>query len=207
MKNLNTKIFIWIFVIVSVIIWWLVILNSGYKVTGAWNAIKLLPTVVTIDAIIWVIFTKWGWKIKIFQSWLVPFPCLEGTWKGIIKTTWKDPTTGASPAPITIYLVIRQSFLHISCVMYSEEMESASFSAEFMIDSETNIKRLAYNYISKPKEAFRERSSIHYGTVLLTIVSQPKYSLKGGYWTDRKSTGDIELQFKTRKLIESFPNT
>ena len=54
------------------------------------NFLKPITTVVTLDTIVMFLFTKLVWKWKLLYSWLVPFPNLNGTWKGEIKTNWID---------------------------------------------------------------------------------------------------------------------
>ncbi|MBU3966173.1 MAG: hypothetical protein KKG76_02190, partial [Euryarchaeota archaeon] len=119
MKNLNAKAFISMLVIFSVLIWVLILYVTGTELKVSWEALKHLPTVVSIDTVLWLLFIKWGWKYNVFQKWLVPFPCLEGTWEGTLQTTWINPETGNTSRLIPVILVIKQSFISISCVMYS----------------------------------------------------------------------------------------
>jgi hypothetical protein len=205
MKNLNVKAFVWILVGFSVAAWAVVLFLSGVELKGTWPAIKQLPTVISVDLVLWGVFVKWGWKWRRFQGWLVPFPCLEGTWEGTILSTWKDPQTGSTPPPIPVILVIKQSFVSISCVMHSREMTSRSYSAEFAIDPETNSRRITYTYTSTPRATVRDRSAIHNGTALLDIMLAPSRELRGAYWTDRRTTGEIRLAFKCSRLLEAFP--
>lgn len=205
MKNLNIKSFVWVMLAVSIAAWGAILFLSGIQVRGAFVAIKKLPMVITIDTLLWFLFVKKGWKLKIFQNTLVPFPDLTGTWKGTILSTWNDPSTGQSPTPIEAYLAIHQSFLHIRCEVFTKEMTSHSYAAEFLIDSETSAKKLTYNYTSVPRATLRDRSAVHDGTALLEIVDRPRRTLKGEYWTNRKTTGEMNLAFVSKDLIQDFP--
>ena len=205
MRNLNVKYFVYILVVLSVLIWVLILSVTDTEFRLTWMSLKFLPTVVSIDAIIWLFFAKWGWKNRIFHNWLVPFPCLEGTWEGTIQSTWINPETGTTPNSIPIILVIRQSFMSISCVMHSQEMISRSYSADFLIDLENNLKKITYTYTSTPRTIVRNRSIVHDGTALLDIITNPLHSLRGEYWTNRKSTGEIDLKFRSKELLQSFP--
>jgi hypothetical protein len=204
-KNLNIKIFIYVLLGLSAFFWYGIAVLSGQDVSTLWRLLKLLPKVVTADLLIFFVFARWGWKIKIFQGWLVPFPNLNGTWQGVIKTTWVDPKTNTSPSPIPVILTVKQSFTHISCVMRTAEMASYSFAEDFRLDGENQIKQLIYSYASNPKPTVTDRSVPHYGTIILDIISTPAQKLKGQYWTARKSTGEIELHYRERKLLDDLP--
>ncbi len=90
MKNINIKSFIYALLILSVIVWIAFAFWGDLKISNLWVFIKLLPKVATIDLFIWGLFAKWGWRWKIFQGWLVPFPDLNGTWQGYIHSNWKN---------------------------------------------------------------------------------------------------------------------
>jgi hypothetical protein len=123
-----------------------------------------------------------------------------------LQTTWVDPKTGKVPSPIPLVLVIKQSFDFVSCVMYTQESSSFSNAAQISEDDESGIYSLSYNYTNKPDASIRGRSAIHDGAALLTFAKSPKKILKGEYWTSRKTTGSIELHFKTKELLECFPD-
>ena len=205
MRNLNVRAFIYVLLVVSVFVAAIVLYLTGTRIKGMWDALKQLPTVVSVDVILWALFAKWAWKWPIFQKWLVPFPCLQGTWEGTVQTTWEDPQTGKTPSPIPAILVIKQSFATVSCTMYTQEMTSQSYSAQFLIYSESNSERIAYSYTSKPTVAVRDRSAIHDGTALLDIITRPNRKLVGEYWTARKTMGRIEMKFKCKELLQAFP--
>lgn len=201
MKNLNVKAFIWIVLLLSVFICAVVALITSTPITGLWNVLKCLPTVVFVEVVLWFVFSLWAWKLPIFRNWLVPFPCLQGSWKGTLQV----PSDGGTNTTIPVMVVIKQTFPAISCTMYSEQMKSQSFSAQFILHPESNTKSLVYTYTSVPGVAVRTESPIHYGAVLLDIVTCPERRLKGEYWTSRQTVGEINLKFNTTQLLEQFP--
>ena len=76
--------------------------------------------------------------------------------------------------------------------MVSAESRSNSLSASVTgINGENS---LIYNYLNTPQSKYRDRSEVHYGTAVLTIIDGTM--LKGRYYTDRKTNGDIELVVK-----------
>jgi hypothetical protein len=170
------------------------------------NYLKILPTAISIDTAVIIVFAKYLWKWGIFKEWLVPFPNLNGTYQGTIKTTWEDPITGERPAPIQAYLTISQSFFNISCVMRTEEMTSHSFIGDFILDKDNQVKRLSYSYVSHPKQIVIERSPLHQGTIVFDIAEGHRPRLIGQYWTGRKTTGTIEMKFWKKDKLDSFPS-
>jgi len=206
MKYLNSKIFIWLLLGVSVVFYLSYLLLFPLKEKTLLNYLKPITTVVTLDTIVVFIFTKWIWKFKLLYSWLVPFPNLNGTWKGIIKTNWIDERTGKKPAPIPVILTIKQSFTNISCVMRTAEMNSYSFIIGFVIEKENQILRLVYSYDSIPKQTVKDRSPQHFGTMYFDVInSGDKKELSGDYWTGRETTGRVELEFWKNEHLEKYP--
>lgn len=206
MRNVNVRAFIVILLAISVVVWITYASVTGGETNKPWHVIRALPTVATIDMFIFALFAKWGWRWKRFQNWLILFPDLSGTWQGFIQSTWIDPTTRDRPGPIPVILTIRQSFGSISCVMRSSEMTSHSYAEGFRIESDSQIRRLAYSYASRPNLTLGDRSAPHDGTVVLDIIGEPVSRLKGCYWTTRKTTGDIVLTFRDKKLLDEIPS-
>ncbi len=88
--------------------------------------------------------------------------------------------------------------------MYSAESSSWSNTAQISEDDDSGTLRLSYNYTNRPKAAIRERSEIHDGAAILRIIKAPTLTLEGEYWTSRKTTGDMRLIFKSRKISDGF---
>lgn len=86
-------------------------------------------------------------------------------------------------------LDIKQTLTTVSVIFTTKESKSRSLSAS--IDDILGEKQLTYCYINQPKSEFRHRSEIHYGTAMLTISEDG--GLKGQYYTDRKTLGDMEF--------------
>ena len=199
MKNFKIKNSL--FVIVGISIGFFFLFASLKNITefSFINVLKLIPKVVSADVAFIGVFSLYLWKWKIFKGWLVPFPNLNGTWKGIIHTTWIDPKTNERPAPIPAIVTIHQSFTKISCVMRTAEMNSRSIISDFVLDKDNQLKRLFYSYNSNPIQTVKERSPQHYGTMVFDIIEKPERKLVGEYWTGRKTTGQVEAIFWARK--------
>ena len=205
MKNIQIKSSIYILVAVSAIAWFILAWLSDIDLSIATSFFSLIPKVVTCDILLILIFTKWGWKWKVFRGWLVPFPNLNGTWTGNIYSDWLNPETGEGVAPIPVMLTVNQSFFHINCKMMTGEMESFSTSEGFNIDPEKQIKQLIYVYNSKPRITLNQRSVPHDGSIVFDIIETPSSKLKGRYWTERKTLGEIILTQYSSDLLEDLP--
>jgi SMODS-associating 2TM, beta-strand rich effector domain len=90
--------------------------------------------------------------------------------------------------------------------MHTREMKSYSYAEGFHIEADRQIKQLAYVYTSKPSLKVADRSNPHDGTALLDIIGKPRWKLKGRYWTERKTSGEIELDYKSSKILEEIPS-
>jgi len=205
MKNIQVKSSIYALVVVSAIAWFTLAWLSGIDLSAANSFFSFIPKVVTCDLFLVLVFTKWGWKCKLFRGWLVPFPNLNGTWIGQIFSDWVNTETGEGVAPIPVMLTINQSFFHINCKMMTAEMESFSTSEGFNIDPDRQIKQLAYIYNSKPRIALNQRSLPHDGSIVFDIIEYPSKKLKGRYWTERKTLGEINLTQYSLNLLEDLP--
>lgn len=168
---------------------------------------SLVPKVVSIDLLLIGVFVKWGWKIALFRNWLVPFPNLNGTWIGRIYSDWINPETNERIPPIPLMLTIKQSFFQVSCLMHTGEMKSYSFSEGFNIDSDRQVKQLAYIYTSKPRISLNKRSLPHDGAIVFEIIEKPERKLTARYWTERKTTGEIILEYYSNELMEELPKS
>lgn len=203
MKNIRREFATWVQVAVFLFVWASILYASGVELRINFEALKKLPEAIAVCGVLQLVFTSWLWKMPLFQGWLVPLPNLQGTWEGTLESTWIDPRTG-QPLAIPILLVVRQSFSSISCAMLSRESSSFSNAAQITAEEETEVLRLSYNYTNRPKAAVRDRSQMHDGAAILRIITVPQLALEGEYWTDRKTTGDIHLSFRSRKLVDRF---
>lgn len=206
MRNITFKNSLYLLVGLSAVAWFSLAYVNGLDLSKLKDFLGLVPKVVSIDLFVVAVFAKWGWKLKIFRGWLVPFPDMNGSWVGLIYSDWINPTTGEKISPIPVMLAVNQSFFHISCIMRTSEMESSSYSEGFIIDPDRQIKNIAYSYSSKPRLSLSKRSTPHDGTVVFKIIENPNQKLVGRYWTERLTKGEIVLQFHSKELLEELPD-
>jgi hypothetical protein len=48
------------------------------------------------------------------------------------------------------------------------------------------------------------RSRMHHGSAVLDVSGRPAARLKGRYWTDRDSKGELEFVERNKKLADDF---
>ncbi|MCJ7933333.1 MAG: hypothetical protein MUW56_06760 [Chryseobacterium sp.] len=154
------------------------------------KALTDISTTISINIGIWTIFVFWGWKLRIFYPWLVPFPDLSGKWDGEIISSWNEKRD--EPIPIT--LTIDQNFFNTQIQIKTGESKSYSVSSNFDIDKERGLEKLVYTYLNVPKSTVRDRSQIHYGSAILEFTGFNVTEMEGEYWTDRKTIGSISVQ-------------
>ena len=184
---------------------WIIVMSVTSTTFGL-NLLSIMRlwTAAGITGTILSIFIYWAWKFPIFQGWLVNVPYIEGTWKGSCISNWVDPATNITPPPIEMYLVIKQTLLTIHCTVFTVESTSQSLAASFCIDSIWGSRCLTYTFRNRPEINIRHRSQIHEGTAIFDIIGSPANLLKGEYWTNRQTTGLIQLQFVSRDRADCF---
>jgi len=168
---------------------------------SAW--LFVIPKVITIQLFTVILFNNSLWKLKIFRKWLVTFPDLTGTWLGSLQSSYVNPETNERVDTIACMLVIQHKFKKIHLNLHTGESISYSFSEEINFDPERNLKRLSYSYTNEPRTLLDYRSNSHKGTVILNLIDGNK--LKGYYYTDRSTKGELEFTFKTKKLMDKLP--
>jgi hypothetical protein len=195
-KIVNLKLSVWIIVIVATIsgiVFYT--LNKDIKDILGWSKIIFSALGFTATAV--VLFDKFLWKLKIFYKWLVLIPNIEGVWTGFLKSDWVNPKTNKRVPKISCQISVTQTLSQVNVIMTTGEMKSYSQQAQIVYNSDTKETILFYNYISDPKATVRHRNKMHKGTALLQYLKSKGVFLKGGYWTDRKTIGDIELEYKS----------
>ena len=200
MNKLNHKLFIYIFAGAAIVSW--ILLVTLTNVNNNFDYIKKIPQACGYAFIFFLVFEKYLWKIRPF-SWLIPYPSLNGTWTGKLMSNYVHED-GAGCESIDVTLVIKQTMLAISCEMFTKESSSQSYGGIIIKSHEGNIKHLIYTYYNNPRAGVQYRSNTHQGTAKLRIIEKPENALKGNYWTERESTGELQLKFYGKELLDDI---
>jgi hypothetical protein len=205
MERINRAVAIYAYLLTFLLIWGIVLLVSHWiEPLTVVTALQRLPVAVTLYAFAGIAFTRWIWKWKCWQGWLVYVPNLQGTWRGELRSDWVDPSTQLGIEPIPVLLTIRQTFLTTSCTLMTAESRSYSIAADFNRPFGDSEICLTYLYTNRPKAIVRDRSAVHDGAAMLQIIKEPTRRLEGEYWTSRKTRGELSLTFKSPRLAERF---
>ena len=186
---------------VAVLVWAALLWWQGVTPSPSW--LRPFSGVVAALMLLLAAFNTWLWKWPIFRGWLVNGPVIEGTWRVVLQTRWKNPETGVVPGPITGYMTIRQKYDTLSMRLMTKESSSVLLGAEILTESD-GTRSIVGVYRNEPMMAVRDRSRIHHGALLLNVSGATPARLVGKYWTDRDTAGDMELSERKPRLFEDF---
>lgn len=203
MTETNKRYYIWALVITVLLIYAvLYLVLIGKRQPTLIELLKLVPTTVTLELLVFGAFKKWIWKWKILHPWFVVMPDLSGKWEGTLHYKWKGQEGDRD-----ISLTIIQSFNHIVVKLETTESTSRSVAAFFDIDERRGIYDLYCTYINEPLITIQDRSKIHFGTTRLSFDLNVNTTIRGEYWTSRDTKGLILLTrvFAKRKRDKEIP--
>lgn len=129
-------------------------------------------------------------------------PRLEGTWWGELRSNYADPS-GKPLGPIPVALVIRQSSTSLSVSLHSRESSSSTLVAELIVDDDGRTVLVGI-YRNEPRLPRQDTSRMHHGSIKLLVVEGPESRLRGTYWTDRSTSGEMELRLVARRRVLDF---
>jgi hypothetical protein len=142
-------------------------------------------TAVLISALLSPTCYRWAWKILRRLNGAI-FQDLNGTWVGTIT-----PGLGK---PLEVRAVIRQSLLRTEIDVHGESVKSVTLAASTII--EAGQYKIYYVYRAEPR---KPKWPPYSGTTkfnlrILSIGPSPSLALSGQYYTDRDTSGIVELR-------------
>jgi hypothetical protein len=166
---------------------------SGDRVNVGW--LKFFSAAVLAAVAVLALWDRWLWKL----GWIQRIPHvprnLNGTWQGKLASLWIDPGTGEQLPEKAAYLVVRQTASTVSVTLLTDESRSKSSLA--LVSALDGAASLDYMYLNQPDTQVEHRSRMHHGSTSLLVTGCPATRLKGRYWTDRDTRG--ELDFSARR--------
>lgn len=153
---------------------------------------------VTTATTFWLLYNNWLWKFIPFNK-LINRPNLNGTWKGVLVSDWKNDN-GEGVPPKEIFIVIRQNFLNLHITSFTDNFMGVSYVESLLIDKEKGVKKVIYIYKKETSDLGKQESNE--GTCELRIIQNDK-RLEGKYWTNIKTNGVLKLE----KLLDSHIET
>lgn len=196
-----SKIHLSAIIALTALVWAVALWVGNIPVTK--EMLYVFGTVTTVVGGVLFVFDRWVWHLGILHPWFVAVPDLNGTWKAKIRSTWINPDTQQGIPPIDAFLVIRQTHSSLSIRLMTPESSSECCAAK-VLRADDGIYQAVCIYRNEPKHEVRHRSEVHYGGMRLHIAERYPKSMRADYWTDRKTTGDIQLLARSGVLYGSF---
>jgi hypothetical protein len=157
---------------------------------GAQRLVAYLPTLAAVTV---VAFDLWIWRWPVIGSW-THRPRLQGDWTVSIAPRADSKIPGGTAEKRFATATIDQSFWTIGVTLETEESVSATLSATLeRITARSSVSRLSYTYLNTPDAAVRPSSPTHLGAVQVLVRGKYPRELRGTYWTDRLTAGDIRF--------------
>jgi len=194
-KHISTLLFI------AAMTWGSLLFLDGVAISIFW--LKPLTTVSGLMVLLLGVFDRWAWRIPFLYPWFVSTPNLRGTWKGQIDSSWKNPGSGKRIQPIEAYLVVEQTFSSLQIRLFTKESQSNLLTGN-IFQNDGGTYSVARSYRNTPNILNRTNSPMHHGGILLHIQGEKDFSLKGEYWTDRQTKGEIHFINKSKTLASDF---
>ncbi len=189
-----------VIIAVAILVFAVGIVVTGGSPNPRW--LQFYSYAVLAAVVVLTLWDRWIWRWRVSQrfSW-VPRN-IGGTWGGALTSQWIDPKTGNPPPTKPAYLVVRQTASSVSATMFTDEMRSRSSLG--MVSGYDGAASLEYMYLSRPDSSVEHRSRMHHGSTSLDIVGAPAKRLKGRYWTDRDSKGELDFRKHTSKYADDY---
>ncbi len=127
------------------------------------------------------VYERYLWKYNPF----VKMPKLKKKYTGVLSYNYK----GRSGEKV-VEIEIKQSFLSTDVKLKSDEISSKTITSDLVEENGGFV--LYYTYTTNPLSRHSEKNPIQIGTCKLLIDNID--SIKGSYWTNRKTIGDLTLK-------------
>jgi hypothetical protein len=191
----------------AIVLAWAIEGATGLLTGNTPSELKLISLVVMVISTGMVAIATSIWRRVWKQFPLIArklFPDLTGTWAGELVSTWSNSTTG-QPASIPVTIWIRQGIFSTSIKLRSGESTSYSTRCLLEADQEAGRFRFWYSYDNNPRAQYRHRSARHEGVAWLELdIDTDPERLVGCYYTDRKTSGDIDVR-RVRTTVDGEP--
>ena len=179
-------------------VWALLLSHSGIVISRAF--FTPLSYVVLFVSLVLAGFEKWFWRWPVVK-WLAGRPDLSGCWHGTMRPEPSESNPAQRTETLEVFLMVRQSFSTLHVRLLSPESQSLSLAASIVKEADGQ-HHANWVYRSEPRHSVQDRSRVHLGAACLR-VGEPE-AMAGHYWTDRRTSGELECRLVTRKLAGDF---
>jgi hypothetical protein len=173
---------------------------TGGKLEEQW--LRFYGAAVFVAVIVLGLWDRFLWHVPPFRALKGTPRDVRGTWQGTLTSFWVDPETNTSPPPKPAYLVVQQTFSTISVTQFTDESRSGSSLGA--VTNAADGASLVYMYLNSPDSRFEYRSRMHHGSTVLHITGTPATRLRGRYWTDRDSRGELDFGRRVKAYADDY---
>ncbi|MDP9366169.1 MAG: hypothetical protein M3Q10_18440 [Chloroflexota bacterium] len=151
---------------------------------------------------LYALFNAYLWRLGVLR-WigLVSTPDLNGTWRGVLRSSHDDFATEKA-----LDLTIEQSWTRMVVRIRTAQSASHSRTASLLLNAGPG-KTLSYTYLNQPNTAEGEAMAIHQGTAVLVLHGGARpHRLEGEYYNSRgrRTFGQISVaRFPSRERSSS----
>lgn len=174
--------------------------STGGTVHAGW--LRFYSAAVLVAVAILAVWDRVLWKLPPVQRMRGVPRDIGGAWQGTLTSFWIDPDTGKPQDPKSAYLVIRQTSSDLSVALLTDESRSRSSYA--VISTVDGATVLDYMYLNRPDSRVEHRSRMHHGSASLDVTGHRATRLRGHYWTDRDTRGELDFTQRHRRVVDDF---
>lgn len=156
-----------------------------------------LTAALSISTIGFGIFSRRTWDSQRFARWLSR-PMIHGVWQGHLSTNYLTEE-GNRMRPIEIYFVIKQTYLSVSIESFTKTQEGESRVEALIKNAKTDSFRLFYMF--ELRRLYNGENKLTTGSGELRLIESGT-RLRGHYWTNSPTQGDIDLRLISRDCSE-----
>jgi predicted pore-forming effector associated with SMODS systems len=182
---------------------WLPLSLIGF-VNGGPATVLALSDALAIVVILVSAFERWGWRWRRLHPHVIGTPEIRGTWRGTLRSNWKDPATKKERPPKVVYLAIRQTLTTVWVRLLTDESVSSQMAGSLQKDPASTDWNLSYTYYNVPDIFLRKRSPEHRGGTFLTVNGEPPKRIHGEFWTSRDTKGTLDMDSHVSGVAQTF---
>ena len=167
------------------------------------RAILPFLTAISVAGIFLRVYDRYLWRVGLFQRWVADLPDLQGVWKVTIKSVKITNDMEQQINPVLGYAQIDQTASSLSMRLFTEDSRSRTIA--YSIGKEQNQFHLSIVYENKPRMEQRARDgTVHTGSAVYEFRGYRPNKITGEYWTEKPSSGEIELSDKMQREIDTY---